>query len=146
MMSQTTVSALPRKSGNQFLNIAAQARISHYRRAAQRAAEQLRQTHRSLRKRPDDTQPPLRLIASWNGDLETLSDFIEMASDWGPFELSSVATMEPTERNAPKKFLCHFDYHASPEIRAHHEAELLDVLRRITAWEREPADASLSNT
>jgi hypothetical protein len=139
-MSQSAYLETPKKRGSQIMHIAAQARLSHYRREAQLAAERLRKTRRSLLKRPADVQPQLQLIAYWEGDLEALRDFIEMASDWGPFELVSIKSIGDGQPESPQRALCVFDYHADAATRDHLEAELRAVLRRVTRWESAPTD------
>ncbi len=85
--------------------------------------------------------PPLVLIARWDGDVRTLWDQIETATDWGPFELESMREIPRGGTARARLFLCRFNYHGTPEARLEFEQVLFDVLSRIARWERPPAAA-----
>ena len=138
-MIDTNVTSAQKKRGNQFVEIAAQARLAHYRREARETAARLRRTERDCSTRSANEASPLMLIAHWEGDIETLRDLVEMSSDWGPFEMTSVTRIRDDRGGLTRRLLCHFEYHGAEAVRGHHEEVLRSVLARVTRWE-DPAE------
>lgn len=141
-MIDTNVTIAPKKRGNQFVEIAAQARLAHYRREAKETAARLRRTGRDCSPRMANEAPPLMLIAHWERDIDTFRDLVEMASDWGPFEITAVSRIRDDRGGLTRRLLCRFEYHGAEAIRTHHEAVLRSVLARVTRWEE--ADAPVA--
>lgn len=140
-MSTMSLTIAPRKRGNQFVEIAAQARLAHYRREAKATAARLRQTDRNRVGPAPTDAPPLYLIAHWEGDTETFRDLIEMASDWGPFEMTTVSRIKDDRGGMTRRLHCRFEFHGQDATRAHHEDILRSVLARVTRWEN-PAETA----
>ena len=83
------------------------------------------------------------IVALWGENAAPLRRAIENATDWGPFELTSV---EPLGYNAfgAMRYLCRFDYHGDERARAHFETDLRNRLSGITCWQ-EAANAITAN-
>lgn len=77
---------------------------------------------------------PTRLFVFWDEDRETLMDLIDMASDWGPFELIDLRRASVDPDSGSPRFEGRFAYHGPEAARAHHEAELLGALQRFARW------------
>lgn len=115
----------------------AQARLAFYRRAAR---DELENSRGQRPQRPFLEPGPrsTRLFVSWDEDRETLMDLIDMASDWGPFELIDLQRASVDPDSGSPRFEGRFAYHGPEAARAHHEVELLGALQRFARWAPAP--------
>lgn len=87
----------------------------------------------------------LDLICVWNGDLYALKESIDIASNWGPFELAECWPIQYGDDRS-RRVLCRFVYHGpltagenDPNSRGQFEHCLRAALAKITTWEDVPA-------
>lgn len=83
----------------------------------------------------------LDLVAVWNSDMDALRDSIELAADWGPFELAECWPVFYGGDNN-RRVICRFVYHGGSQtdtqganVRGQFEHCLRTSLNQITKWE-----------
>lgn len=143
----TTSNAAASADHNEILRNAAINRLAFYRREARRANERLQRAARDdgrRKPRARGTMETIELIAHWDGDITVLRDCIEMASDWGPFELTDAFEIT-SEAEGARLVACRFVYHGPEEDRAASENNLRSVLARVTRWQEPDGARSFSS-
>lgn len=100
-------------------------------------------TQSPLFQKPANASKPATLdfIAFWDGDLVALRDHIDVAINWGPFELHQCKRLNGSGEDSPQ-VLCSFIYHGAdkirpndPDIRGQFEQSLKTSLKKVTNWQ-----------
>ncbi|GJL94450.1 MAG: hypothetical protein DHS20C05_08550 [Hyphococcus sp.] len=125
----------PTETKTSTVNDPVLARLSFYRQNAKRVDKV---QHADIKgSSSGDDQMMFDIIARWRGDVGELRDAIEMASDWGPYELVEMIPAYYGDDEA-RRILCRFLYHGDAAARSQFEHCLRATLLNITEWENAP--------
>ncbi|NNE41568.1 MAG: hypothetical protein HKN14_11710 [Marinicaulis sp.] len=136
MFDSTPLKSPPAPGRNEFMNEVLLGRLSKLRATSDQAPQTP-----GIFAPPPASEKIMDLLAIWNGNINALRDSIELAADWGPFELVGCW---PAYYGADKnrRVICRFIYHGGSQAdaqganaRGQFEYCLRDSLNQITKWE-----------
>jgi len=96
-----------------------------------------KQRNRSHELHPRKSPRGVGLFVTWRADVSTLIDLVEMATDWGPFELTSITPMRPKRSSNAPIYRCWFDYHGPDREFELQKQCLLGCVQRVADAEED---------
>lgn len=79
------------------------------------------------------------LTVVWRDEVLLLRDLLEMATDWGPFELASIVPARLMRVSNAPVYRCWFDYHGPDREFDIQKKSLVGCVRRVAEAHEQPA-------